>query len=72
MPASLWSDPGTWIALGISALFLVAAWVLHRVFVRVLKSAPPETPGALSTATPSPPDVRADATSDNSQHDRHS
>lgn len=38
MPASLWSDPGTWIALGVSALFLVAAWVMHRVFLKVLKT----------------------------------
>ena len=36
--ASLWHDEGTWIALGISALFLVAAFVMHRVFVNVLKS----------------------------------
>jgi len=41
MPASLWSDPGTWIALGISALFLVVALVMHRVIVKVLKSSPP-------------------------------
>jgi hypothetical protein len=41
MPASLWSDPSTWIALGISALFLVVALVMHRVIVKVLKSSPP-------------------------------
>ena len=40
--ASLWYDEGTWIALGISALFLVAAFVMHRVFVNVLKSGAPE------------------------------
>ena len=40
MPASLWSDPGTWIALGISALFIVVGWVMHRVIVKVLKSQP--------------------------------
>lgn len=49
MPASLWSDPGTWIALGISALFLVVALVMHRVIMRVLKggAAPvdPSVPG---------------------------
>ena len=39
--ASLWHDEGTWIALGISALFLVAACVMHRVFVNVLKSGAP-------------------------------
>ena len=36
--SSLWQDEGTWIALGISALFLVTAFVMHRVFVNVLKS----------------------------------
>ena len=35
---ALWQDEGTWIAIGISALFLVAAVVMHRVFVNVLKS----------------------------------
>ena len=44
MPASLWSDPGTWIALGISALFLVVGWAMHRVFVKVLKAPPPDLP----------------------------
>ena len=34
----MWSDPGTWIALGVSALFVVAAIVMHRVIVKVLKS----------------------------------
>lgn len=36
--SAIWQDEGTWIALGISALFLVAAWAMHRVFVKVLKS----------------------------------
>lgn len=44
MPASFWSDPGTWIALGISALFLVVGWAMHRVFVKVLKAPPPDLP----------------------------
>jgi len=34
----MWQDPGTWIALGVSALFVVAAFVLHRVFVKILKN----------------------------------
>ena len=39
--ASLWHDEGTWIALGISALFVVVAIVMHRVFVNVLQSGQP-------------------------------
>ncbi len=39
--AAIWQDEGTWIALGVSALFLTAAWVMHRVFVKVLKSGAP-------------------------------
>ena len=53
MPASLWSDPGTWIALGISALFLVVGWAMHRVFVKVLKASPPDMP-ADPGGTPAP------------------
>ncbi len=30
-------DPGTWIALGVSALFIVAGVVMHPVFTRILK-----------------------------------
>ena len=41
MAASLWQDPGTWIALGVSALFLVVAWAMHRVIMKVLKGTPP-------------------------------
>jgi len=35
---AIWNDSGTWIALGVSALFIVAGLVLHRVFIRILKS----------------------------------
>ena len=34
----MWQDPGTWIALGVSDLFVVAGLVMHRVFVKILKS----------------------------------
>ncbi|MBY0465768.1 MAG: hypothetical protein K2W33_12585 [Burkholderiales bacterium] len=44
MPASVWSDPGAWIALGVSALFLVVGWAMHRVFVKVLKAPQPDVP----------------------------
>lgn len=29
---------GAWIAMGISALFIVAGVVMHRVFVKILKN----------------------------------
>ena len=48
----MWRDPGTWIALGVSALFVVAGWVMHRVFVRVLKA--PEPQAADADPPPSP------------------
>lgn len=54
MPAGLWSDPGTWIALGVSAVFLLAAWVMHRVFLKVLKG-PDQPPAQGTDPTPSPP-----------------
>ena len=44
MPASLWSDPGTWIALGVSALFIAVGWGMHRVVVKVLKAPAPDAP----------------------------
>lgn len=37
----MWHDPGTWIALGVSALFVVAGFVLHHVFVKILKNGSP-------------------------------
>ena len=33
----MWQDPGLWIALGVSALFIVVGLVMHRVFVKILK-----------------------------------
>ena len=46
--SSIWQDEGTWIALGVSLLFLVAAFVLHRVFVKILKTPAPEKREELS------------------------
>jgi hypothetical protein len=34
----MWRDEGAWIALGVSVLFVVAGVVMHRVFVRILKT----------------------------------
>lgn len=33
---------GAWLALGVSALFVVAGLAMHRVIVRVLKKPPEE------------------------------
>jgi hypothetical protein len=51
--ASLWRDPGAWIAIGISVLFLLVAWVMHRVIVKVLKASPP----TQEAAARKPPDT---------------
>ena len=34
----MWHDEGAWIAVGVSALFVVVGLVMHRVFVRILKN----------------------------------
>jgi len=39
----MWHDLGTWIALGVSALFVVVGIVLHRVFLNILKSGSQES-----------------------------
>jgi hypothetical protein len=42
----MWHDSGTWIALGVSALFIVAGIVMHRIFIKILKNgADTPTPG---------------------------
>ncbi|WP_284309322.1 hypothetical protein [Hydrogenophaga electricum] len=41
MPAWL-NNEGAWIALGVSALFIVAGVVMHRVIKKVLQAPPPE------------------------------
>jgi hypothetical protein len=42
--SAIWQDTGTWIALGVSALFVVAGLVMHRVFVNILKNGSEPTP----------------------------
>ena len=44
----MWQDEGAWIALGVSALFLVAALVMHRVSKKILKGPPPDQREQLS------------------------
>jgi hypothetical protein len=41
MPAWLQNE-GAWIALGVSALFIVAGVVMHRVIKKVLQAPRPE------------------------------
>ncbi|MEY4979585.1 MAG: hypothetical protein RLZZ352_1855 [Pseudomonadota bacterium] len=41
MPVWLHNE-GAWIALGVSALFIVAGVVMHRVVKKVLQTPPPE------------------------------
>ena len=40
LDAPIWQDSGTWIALGVSALFLLVALALHLVLRRVLRAPP--------------------------------
>lgn len=42
-------DAGTWIALGVSVLFIVAGLVMHRIFVKILKN------GSIEPPTPQEP-----------------
>jgi len=41
LDAPIWSDPGTWIALGISLLFVVVGVAMHLVIRKVLRTPPP-------------------------------
>ncbi|WP_312569080.1 hypothetical protein [Comamonas sp.] len=36
--APIWHDPGTWIVLGISLLFIVVGIGMHRVIMKVLRA----------------------------------
>ena len=46
--SAVWNNPEAWIAVSVSVLFLVAAVVMHRVIVRVLKNeSPPSDTKAL-------------------------
>ena len=44
----MWQDEGVWIALGVTLITLVAAVVMHRVFVKILKQPPPDQREQLS------------------------
>jgi len=34
----MWQGEGAWIALGVSALFVVVGLMMHHIFVRILKN----------------------------------
>lgn len=34
----MWHDDGAWIAVGVSALFVVVGLLMHCIFVRILKN----------------------------------
>jgi hypothetical protein len=48
MPAWLQND-GAWIAIGVSLCFIAAGFVMHRVFLRILKASPPPPPNETHT-----------------------
>lgn len=49
---ALWHDSGTWIALGVSLVFIVAGIVMHRVFVHILKTGAGEDSARPSKKAP--------------------
>ncbi len=53
LPAWLQNE-GAWIAIGVSLLFVVAALVMHRVIVKVLKQ-PPQLPEVGAASKPESP-----------------
>lgn len=42
--AALLQVEGAWIALGVSALFIVVGLVMHRIFINILKNGSQESP----------------------------
>ena len=51
----MWRDAGVWIALGVSLVFIVAGFAMHRVFVKILKNGSPKpSPSSAGQAQPPP------------------
>ncbi|MDO5289606.1 MAG: hypothetical protein Q4F13_08235 [Pseudomonadota bacterium] len=44
----MWQDEGVWIALGVTLISLVAAFVMHRIFIKILKQPAPDERKELS------------------------
>ena len=42
--SGIWQDSGTWIALGVSVIFIFVGLVMHRVFIKILKNGSEELP----------------------------
>ena len=42
LDAPIWRDPGTWIVLGVSLLFIVVGVLMHRVIRKVLRAPRPD------------------------------
>ena len=38
---AIWHDGGLWIALGVTLVTLVAAFAMHRIFIKILKQPAP-------------------------------
>jgi hypothetical protein len=57
----MWRDSGTWIALGVSALFIAVAVAMSVVFRRILRQPPADMSAAHdpSTKTTADPERRA-------------
>ena len=51
MPPWLHNE-GAWIAIGVSLVFVIAALVMHRVVVKVLKAPPGAMPGPTVSKEP--------------------
>ena len=47
MPPVLQNE-GAWIAIGVSLVFVIAALVMHRVVVKILKDPPGDPPAGLT------------------------
>ncbi|NMM78642.1 hypothetical protein B2J86_09555 [Acidovorax sp. SRB_14] len=58
MAHPLWSDPGTWIALGATAVSVAVGVAMSVVFRRILRRPPPAPPSPESSAHPADPERR--------------
>lgn len=47
LDAPIWNDPGTWIVLGISLLFVVVGVVMHHIIMKIVRQS-----AAMEAATP--------------------